>query len=81
MGWFEWIVVMVAISAGAKVMIARYQTQQGGSPVSDREVARLHYEMSQLKDRIAVLERVITETDRSLELDREIERLRHNDRV
>jgi predicted nucleic acid-binding Zn-ribbon protein len=40
------------------------------------EARRLNDEVRQLKDRIAVLERVVTDNHGSIGLDREIERLR-----
>lgn len=82
MGFAEVIVVLVLIGAFAKVMQSRHQAQQQAEPRwADTDVLRLREEIVLLKDRIAVLERVVTENNRSLELDREIERLRHNDRV
>jgi hypothetical protein len=81
MGLWEMIVAVVAIGAFAKIMQARYQSQQGEPSLPDVDVLRLREEMALLKDRIAVLEGVITDNNRSLELDREIERLRDNDRV
>ena len=83
MGFLEMIVALVAIGAFAKIMQSRYQAQQqqAETRLPDTDVLRLREEITLLKDRIAVLERVVTENNRSLELDREIERLRHNDRV
>jgi len=82
MGFLEMIVALVAIGAFAKIMQSRYQAQQqADSRLPDTDVLRLREEITLLKDRIAVIERVVTENNRSLELDREIERLRHNDRV
>jgi hypothetical protein len=81
MGLFELIVALVFIGAVAKVMQARYDAHRSGSSLPDVDALRLREEITLLKDRIAVLERVITENNHSLELDREIERLRHNDRV
>ena len=82
MGFAEVVLVLIALGVFAKVMQSRNQASQDAEPqLPDTEVLRLREEIVLLKDRIAVLERVVTENNRSLELDREIERLRHNDRV
>jgi hypothetical protein len=47
---------------------------------SAAENQQLREDIRTLKDRIAVLERVITDTNNSSNLDREIEKLRHQDR-
>jgi hypothetical protein len=46
------------------------------SPPADAEAPRLREEMKQLKDRLAVLERITVDKENSLE--REIEQLRHS---
>jgi len=81
MNLWEMIVIVVAIGAFARVMQLRYEAKRGEPSLPDADTSRLREEITLLKDRIAVLERVVTETNRSVELDREIERLRHNDRV
>jgi len=78
---WELIVIVVAIGAFARIMHLRQQEKRGEPSLRDADTSRLREEVVLLKDRIAVLERVITENNRSIELDREIERLRHNDRV
>lgn len=47
---------------------------------SDRDAARMQEEMRALKERIQVLERVITDNNSSLRLDAEIEKLRDANR-
>ena len=84
---FEMVVFIVAIAAIASVMRAKYGiVRRGrgknreeifvGTPHSDAESERLRGEVRTLKDRIAVLERIATENNRAVELDREIEKLR-----
>ncbi|WP_420139950.1 hypothetical protein [Sphingomonas sp.] len=84
---FEMVVVIVLIVSIAGVMRAKYgvvRTGRGkeeifvGHQRSDADLERLQSEMRQLKDRIAVLERIVTDGDRNrgLALEREIEALR-----
>ena len=74
---FEMVVLIVAIVMGARVLRARYQAQ-GDQPMrpDTGETQALRHEIANLKDRIAVLERLATDTHDSVRLDREIERLR-----
>jgi uncharacterized protein YlxW (UPF0749 family) len=82
MNQFEMVVVIVAIVMFASIMRARYggrhRSRRRGA--GDAEVAeaaeafRLKEEVRTLKERIAVLERIATDRESSLE--REIERLR-----
>ena len=75
------IVVMIAsivkTSIRAKHGITR---RRNGSEVvaaaADPEADRLRDEVKILKDRIAVLERLATDNNRAIDLDREIEKLR-----
>ena len=83
----EMIVLIVLITAIAGVLRARYgvvRTGRGkeevyiGNRHDNAEAERLRGEVRQLKDRIAVLERIVTDGDRNrgLALEREIEALR-----
>ena len=82
---FEMVVLIVAISAVASIFRAKYgipgriRRRDRDLPVHDPENDRLRDELRALKDRVAVLERIATENDRGLQLDREIEALRHRD--
>jgi hypothetical protein len=72
------VVLIVLIAVAGKVLSNRYRAlgrhQQQAVPSAD--AARARDEVRQLKERIAVLERVITDNHGSIGLDREIERLR-----
>ena len=61
----------------------RDRIRGGAGAQDDGEADRLRGEVRQLKDRIAVLERIVTDTDRNrgLDLEREIEALRHDKEV
>jgi uncharacterized protein YlxW (UPF0749 family) len=73
---FEMVVAIVFIVMVASVLKARVRQTAQGSPADDAEAARARDEVRQLKERIAVLERVITDQHSPSALDREIERLR-----
>lgn len=80
---FEMVVLIVAIAAAASVLRARYGIRRGrhGEDVTirDPDADRLREEIRTLKERVAVLERIATDTNRGAALDREIEALRHRD--
>jgi hypothetical protein len=84
---FEMVVIIVAISAAASMYRAkhgvirrgrgRHATEEFvGQASPDPDAARMKEEIKALKDRIIVLERVITDTNSASVLDREIEKLR-----
>jgi hypothetical protein len=81
---FEMVVLIVAIIAVARVLRAKYgviskdEQIRGGDPAIEADALRLRDEVRDLKDRIAVLERIVTDGDRnrSIALEREIEALR-----
>jgi len=84
-GVFEMVVLVVAISAAASIYRARrgiVRRGRGRHAVEefvgrpDPETERMRQELKALKERVAVLERIATENDRGLALDREIEALR-----
>ncbi len=81
MQWAEMIVAIVLIVTIGRIMKARYQrierVRGDEATVDDAENARLRGEVRDLKERIAVLERLATDDNsNSARLDREIERLR-----
>lgn len=68
------IVVVVTI---AKVLRDRYHYQASTPPAADSiDTMRLQDEVRHLKERVQVLERVITDNHGSADLDRQIEQLR-----
>ena len=81
MNLWEMIVIVVAITAVASVLKARYgivEDAEGNEVVHrpDPDAARLKDEVKALKERIAVLERLATDDNSARALDREIEKLR-----
>jgi hypothetical protein len=84
---FEMVVMIVAISAVASVARAKYGVVRKGrgrdreevyvgTSADSSEASRMQDEIKMLKERIQVLERVITDTNSASNLDREIEKLR-----
>ena len=76
---FEMFVMIVAIATIGRVIGGKYQKRTRKN--EDRadnlaENARLRDEIKELKERIAVLERLATDTHSAAALDREIEKLR-----
>lgn len=72
------VVLIVAIVMIASIVKSRYRSQGGAAGDTGAESAetrRLREEVKQLKERLAVLERITVEKESSLE--REIERLRN----
>jgi len=89
-GPFEMVVGIVLIGTVGSIIKARYgirKDQWGNetvvsSPVDKAENDRLRSEIGSLKERIQVLERVITDDESNAKrLDREIERLRDKNSV
>jgi len=81
---FEMVVLIVAITAIASIFRAKYGVVRRGKGEDfvrpdTGENERLRQELRTLKDRVAVLERIATDNDRGITLDREIEALRNRD--
>jgi Tfp pilus assembly protein PilO len=78
---FEMVVLIVAIAAAASIARARYGVHHHRHgqemPMHDPDTERLREEVKQLKERVAVLERLAT--DSSMSLEREFEKLRERD--
>lgn len=80
--------IIIVVTIGS-VLKARYGIHRNkdrhaayqADPVDTAENARLRDEVRSLKERVQVLERVITDNNSSLRLDAEIEKLRDNNRV
>lgn len=83
MGVFEMVVAIVAIVTVGGIIRAKYggrhRRDRTGNEITyqDRDAARLREEVKALKERVAVLERLATDGNSSLE--REIEKLRTRD--
>lgn len=84
---FEMVVAIIVIVTIGSVLKARYGVHKDKlgneyyhPPVGDTatalENARLKDELRAIKERVQVLERVVTDTEGSSRLDREIEKLR-----
>jgi len=82
MTFFSMVFGIVTVVMIAQILSARYRAlgQQAephhSTPVQSIDQMRAQDEIRQLKERVAVLERVITDHNRSIDLDREIDRLR-----
>lgn len=79
------VVMIVAIVMIAGIMKRRYRNERDFGerfdPAADAESRRLQEEVRALRERIQVLERVITDTHSTSSLDQEIEKLRDRDRA
>ena len=74
----EMVVAIVALVILGGVLRARFAAHRHDAPPApaSNDTDRLVREVQQLKERVQVLERVITDTRSTVDLDREIERLR-----
>lgn len=78
---FEMVVLIVAIVTIGSIARAKHgirKDRHGNDVVvqNDAESRQMREEIKQLKDRIAVLERLVTDNNSAVALDREIEKLR-----
>lgn len=88
---FEMVVAIIVVVTIGKVLQARYGVGKGRDgkleglasrdPAEKFEADRLRDEIHALKERVQVLERVITDNETSLRLDHEIEKLRDKNRI
>ena len=69
------LIVLIIMVSSVFRTIAKNGTR-AVRPSPDPEAARLRQEVQQLKERLQVLERVITDTHQSASLDRQIDALR-----
>lgn len=90
MNVFEFVLGIIVVVSIASVFKARYgvrkdmwgnETPPGAGAETLAENARLREELRSLRERVQVLERVVTDTEGSVRLDREIEQLRDNNRA
>ena len=86
---FEMVVAIIVVVTIGSVLKARYGVHKDkhgneyvnrADPMEAAENARLRDEVRSLKERVQVLERVITDNNSSLRLDAEIEKLRDPNR-
>jgi hypothetical protein len=81
---FEMVVMIIAIVMISSIIKTRIRARHGISEdrhgnevvIADPDAARLRDEVKGLKERIAVLERLVTDDNGARALDREIEKLR-----
>jgi hypothetical protein len=76
---FSMVVAIVLIVTAGRVLMHMRDRSRGAAPqaaVDSAETMRLRQEVGQLKERVQVLERVITDNRSSADLVSEIERLR-----
>ena len=77
---FEMVVLIVAIVTLGRIISGknglRRGRRYGADPATEADNQRLRDEIKDLKERIAVLERLATDTHSAAALDREIEKLR-----
>lgn len=88
---FEMVVAIIVIVTIGSVLKARFGIHKDkhgnevfrgqGDSADAVENARLRDELRALKERVQVLERVVTDTEGSVRLDREIESLRDKNNV
>ncbi|WP_448658092.1 hypothetical protein ACPVPU_11590 [Sphingomonas sp. CJ99] len=77
MGPFEMVVAIVIVVTIGGIVKSRMQRSDEAAPAVDTaDAARMREEIRSLRERVQVLERVITDNHSSSSLDREIERLR-----
>ena len=89
MGPFEMVVGIVLIVTIGSIIRAKHGIRRDnkgneyfvGNAGNDAETKALQAEIRALKDRIQVLERIATDTNRAVTLDQEIERLRDNSKI
>jgi hypothetical protein len=68
MGVFEMVVVIVIISVGAGVLnnYLKMKADRASDQASDLEVKRVLGEVDSLKERVRVLEKIVTDQERQL---------------
>lgn len=87
MNAFEMVLGIVIVVTIGRVLTARFggirrgrhfhgERDLAGNPAPDPNADRMREEIGTLKERIAVLERIATDTSSAAQLDREIEKLR-----
>ena len=70
------VIVIVSVVTLGRIIKEAIRAKHRADAVPAPELAHSRDEVRQLKERVAVLERLVTDTHGSVGLDREIERLR-----
>ncbi len=73
---FSMVVGIVAVVTIGKVVKEKVKAQESRPAADHPDAIRMREEVRTLKERVAVLERVVTDSEDSVRLDREIARLR-----
>ncbi|MFT5775795.1 hypothetical protein [Hyphomonas sp.] len=65
---FQMVVIIVLISVGAGVMKNYFKMKQNqqADAASEKDVVRLRADIDRLKERVHVLEKIVTDNDRQL---------------
>ncbi|MBB5699253.1 hypothetical protein [Sphingomonas yantingensis] len=73
---FSMVVGIVAVVTVGKIVREKVKTRESQPAADHPDAIRMREEVRTLKERVAVLERVVTDSEDSVRLDREIARLR-----
>lgn len=73
---FSMVVGIVAVVTIGKVVQTKVRAQESKPAADHPDALRMRDEIRALKERVVVLERVVTDSEDSVRLDREIARLR-----
>ena len=73
---FEMVLGIVVVVMIARVLRDRYRAQAAVPPPMTEDVRMMAQELARLRERVQVLERVVTDGRQASDLDREIDRLR-----
>ena len=77
MNIYELVLGVVLVAAAARVLMTIFgHGERHAEPESHAEADRLRDEVRHLRERVQVLERVVTDSNPAADLDRRIERLR-----
>ena len=72
---FEFVLAILLIVFGARVIRDWMRHRAAAAPAVDPDTRLLVEEVARLRDRVQVLERVVTDNHGSIDLDRRIEQL------
>ena len=72
----ELLVIVLAVAIGAWLLRDRLRRPDAAAPSADPDTLALAEEIVRLRERVQVLERVVTDNHGSIDLERRIENLR-----